>query len=386
MKRLAISLGLAAGGAVAAVLLFEIVLRVIGFNAPVWYRPDPQLGASLRPRAEGWFTNEGRAYVRVNSAGLRDREHAIEKPEGVYRIAVLGDSYAEAMQVDIEDTFWSLLQEKLMRCAYQPGKRVETINFGVSGFGTAQQYLMLRSMAIHYRPDLVLLQFTSGNDIRNNSIALEPEKSRPFFLLDKRGEVALDASFAATPEFRRRASAPLELARSLSDYSRVLQLLHAARNVELFPRASAVDAGVEAGLDGAVLVPPRDPSWEEAWAVTERLMARMSDYAQRNGSRFVVVTVPFAIQVHPDRQVREALQTRLGVSDLFYPDRRIEAFARGQGITAIALAYEMQHLAESGRVHFHGFENTRMGLGHWNPRGHRAAADIIARHLCAERR
>jgi hypothetical protein len=70
--------------------------------------------------------------VRVNSAGLRDREHSIDRPEGVYRIAVLGDSYAEAMQVDIKDTFWWLLQEKLTRCAYQPGKRVEVINFGVS--------------------------------------------------------------------------------------------------------------------------------------------------------------------------------------------------------------------------------------------------------------
>jgi hypothetical protein len=384
MKRILIPLGLVVGSAAAAVLLFEFVLRAIGFSAPIWYRPDPQLGSSLRPQVEGWYVAEGRAYVRVNSAGLRDREHSIDKPEGVYRIAVLGDSYAEAMQVDIEDTFWWLLQEKLTRCAYQPGKRVEVINFGVSGFGTAQEYLMLESVAIRYRPDLVLLQFTDGNDVRNNSIALEPEKRRPFFRFDQRGELVLDASFVATAEFQRRTSAVLELRRSLSDYSRVLQLLYAFRNAELFPRASAGDGLLEAGLDSAVLTPPHDPSWKDAWAVTERLIAKTNEYAKRNGSQLVVVTVPIQIQIHPDRQVRQTLQMKLGVPDLFYPDRRIDEFTKKQGIRAIPLAYEMLQQAERSWVYFHGFEKTRMGIGHWNQSGHRAAAEIIARNLCAD--
>ncbi len=384
MKRILTPFSLAAGSAAVAVLLFEIVLRVVGFSAPIWYRPDPLLGSSLRPQVEGWFATEGRAYVRVNSVGLRDQEHAVEKAEGVYRIAVLGDSYAEAMQVNVKDTFWWLLQEELTRCAYRPGKRVEVINFGVSGFGTAQEYLMLKSMAVRYRPDLVLLQFTDGNDVRNNSIALEPEKSRPFFLFDQRGDLVLDASFAPTAEFLRRSSVSLELLRTLSDYSRVLQLLYSFKKAQLFSRASAGDAAAEAGLDDAVLSSPHDSLWKDAWAVTERLIAKMNEYAERNGSQLVVFTVPFAIQIHPDWQLREALQMKLGVPDLFYPERRIEAFAKKQGIRAIPLAYEMQRLAEAGRVYFNGFENTRMGTGHWNENGHRAAAEIIARTLCAD--
>jgi len=336
------------------------------------------------PGFEVWFAREGRAYVQVNSAGLRDQEHSIDKPESVYRIAVLGDSAAEALQVEVKDTFWWLLQEKLARCAFQPGKRVEVINFGVSGFGTAQEYLMLESVAIRYRPDLVLLEFNGGNDVRNNSIALEPEKIRPFFLFDRRGELALDASFAATAGFRRRSSALMELARTLSDYSRVIQLLNAFRNAELFRRPSAGEALLEAGLDGAVLTPPHDPSWKDAWAVTERLIAKTNEFAKRNGTRLIVVIVPFQIQVHPDRRVRETMQMKLGVPDLSYLDQRIEGFAKKQGIRAIPLAYEMQRLAEAGRVHFHGFENTRMGIGHWNEGGHRAVAEIIARNLCAD--
>jgi len=89
------------------------------------------------------------------------------------------------------------------------------------------------------------------------------------------------------------------------------------------------------------------------------------------------------VQIHPDRQLREALHMKLGVPDLFYPERRIEGFAKREGIRVIPLAYEMQRLAEAGRVYFNGFENTRMGTGHWNENGHRVAAEIIARNLCA---
>src|SRR5436305_593359 len=83
--------------------------------------------------------------VRISSQGLRDREHRIAKPAGTYRIAVLGDSYAEAMQVEMDHAFWALLPEKLKACGFAGGKSIETVNFGVSGYGTAHELLMLQN-------------------------------------------------------------------------------------------------------------------------------------------------------------------------------------------------------------------------------------------------
>ena len=88
-------------------LICEVFLRAVGYTYPVFYAPDPELGYALRPGAAGWYRKEGAAYVRVNSEGLRDREHAREKPPGVVRVAVVGDSYAEALQVEQEAAFWS---------------------------------------------------------------------------------------------------------------------------------------------------------------------------------------------------------------------------------------------------------------------------------------
>jgi hypothetical protein len=298
----------------------------------------------------------------------------------VYRIAVLGDSYSEAMQVERDQAFWALLPERLQACGFQPGRSIEVLNFGVSGYGTAQQYVMLESTAMRYAPDLVLLQFTNGNDVKDNSFALSDEKSRPFFMLERDGGLRIDESFAASPGFRRSASLILQFLRQSTDRSRVLQLVRGTRQISLLRKAHA--DGVEQGLEPVVLAPPRELIWEEAWRITEGLIARTRDYAVRNGARFLVVTVPYAIQVHPDRKVRDALQAKLGVSDLFYPDRRIAEFGKRHGIEAVTIAPQMQRLAEESGAYFHGFEQVGMGRGHWNPAGHRAAADIIARRLC----
>lgn len=386
MRRLLAPAAIVAGSVLVGLLLAEVALRVMGYSAPVWYRPDPQLGWTLRPGLTGWFTKEGRALVHVNAAGRRDRDTPLDKPDDVFRIAVLGDSYSEAMQVAREEAYWALLRERLAACGFQPGKRIEVLNFGVSGYGTAQEYAMLESNAIRYRPDLVLLQFTNGNDVRNNSFALEQEKYRPFYMLDPDGRLRMDESFASEAGFRRSVSLPMELVRRATDRSRVLQLLREVRSGRLVQKAHASDApGVEQGLEPVVLRPPGDALWEEAWKITEGLIAQTADYARRNGARFVVFTVPYAIQVHPDRSLREALQAKLGVEDLFYPDRRLAEFGKRNGVPVLALAPQMQRLAEARKLHYHGFEKSGLGRGHWNAEGHRAAADLIARHLCDEK-
>src|SRR5881398_2078764 len=80
---------------VVGLLIFEVFLRATGFTYPVFYQPDEVRGYSLRPGMEGWYRKEGEAFVRINSDGLRDREHSKQKPPDVFRIAVVGDSYAE---------------------------------------------------------------------------------------------------------------------------------------------------------------------------------------------------------------------------------------------------------------------------------------------------
>lgn len=363
----------------AAVVVGEIALRLAGYSVPSFYRRDPVIGATLRPNAEGWWTREGRTYIRINSRGLRDREHELTKPAGTVRIAVLGDSFAEALQVPIERTFWAVAEARLRDCHYLGTQDVEVINFGVSGYGPAQELLTLRQRVWDYDPDIVLLAVTTRNDVSDSSRALKLSNDIPYFTLTN-GQLVLDDSFRDVPANRDQASLSRRSARWIREHSRVAQAIVFGGVIAAQTWVRGLDLDGAYGL--AAYRTPKDPVWQEAWAVTEALIRAMRDEATAHGAGFGVVVLTSGIQVHPDPAVRRAFERRLGVPDLLYPDRRLEELGRREGFPVLSLAPPLARAAEREGVFFHGFPNTEMGLGHWNEAGHREAARVIAPWLC----
>jgi hypothetical protein len=102
---------------------------------------------------------------------------------------------------------------------------------------------------------------------------------------------------------------------------------------------------------------------------------------REKGAKLFVVILSTGIQVHPDPKTRSSYEKRLGVRDLFYPDRRIMGYCRGGGIPVLSLASRLQEYATSNRIFLHGF-GRKLGWGHWNENGHRLAGNIIADWIC----
>ena len=113
--------------------------------------PHPELGLELEPDLDGYFKL---ARFRTNSRGLRDREYTLEKLPDTYRVAVLGASFTMPSGVEIEDSFHSILEERLT--AESPALTYEFINFAVAGYGPRQCLAMLRLRALDYAPDLLV--------------------------------------------------------------------------------------------------------------------------------------------------------------------------------------------------------------------------------------
>jgi hypothetical protein len=395
VRRIAVKLLLIVFGLLFGCVVAEIALRVAGYSYPDFYQPDESRGYALRPNMEGWYRKEGGAYVRVNSDGLRDREHAKAKAPNTIRIAVIGDSYPEALPVAIEETFWSVMADRLEQCDPAEGRKIEVINFGVSGYGTAQELITLRERVWAYSPNLVILAVTTNNDISDNLRQLKKTDQVPYFSY-RDGKLALDDSFKGTRAFRWRQSALNRFGRWIRDHSRVIQAINQghhgfkiwlaagrARNATASgaETGNTAPASEELGIDNIIYRKPEDENWNGAWNVTEKLIAQMRDEVQGHGAKFVVVTLSNGIQVYPDPNVRQIFMKRVGVSDLFYPDNRLKEFAEREHISVITLAPEMQAYAEQNRVFLHGFDN--QGNGHWNQLGHRVAGEMIARNLCA---
>lgn len=401
----------------------EIALRIVGYSFPTFYTTDEQRGFRLRPNAAGWYRKEGEAYIRVNSAGLRDREHSREKPPNTLRVAVVGDSYAEALQVPMEQAFWAVMERRLRECPAATGREVEVLNFGVSGYGTAQELITVQNHVFGYSPDIVLLSVTTNNDITDNSRALKGTAEIPYFVF-RDGRLVLDESFRTSRAFRLRASLPNRALTGLRDNSRVLQAFHHAHYAlrtylerrrarraaqpnpaqsqalsdgaqPTPPRASEMPPNApktkmpstvnpeELGIDNVVYRPPLDAVWEDAWRVTEGLLVMTRDEVEGRGANFVIMTASNGPQVLPDPAIRAQFMQRVGATDLFYPDLRIRALGERERITVFTLAPELQSYAERHKIYLHGF-GANVGNGHWNAEGHRVGGELLAQKLCAK--
>ena len=130
------------------------------------------------------------------------------------------------------------------------------------------------------------------------------------------------------------------------------------------------------------LYSPTEKSWLEAWNLTESIIKLMNREIENKGAKMVVVTASTPIQVYPDASVRKSFISKNGNLDLFYPDKRIKKLGKKENFKVINLAQILKDYAEKNQVFFHGFDNTELGTGHWNIKGHNAAGEIISNELC----
>lgn len=378
MKRLLSWLVIAA----STLALVELALRAAHIGYPAFWGPDQKLGSVLRPGIQGWFRNEGVQWVTINSAGMHDREHSVAKPADVFRIAAVGDSMTEAMQVPIDRNFCSVIERRLAGCAALGGKRPEVLNFGVSGYGTAQELVMLRERVWKYQPDLVLLAMFPGNDIRDNGQTLARSPNNLYLTL-RDGKIEIQDPQIPREDALRR------LRDVILDHSRVLQVIYQIRKNL---RTRGADQMVtsdrdpkiygEQGVDNAIFMPPKTAAEQDAWRLTEALLTTIRDEARAHGAALKVALIPSGIQDNPDPQVRAAFARRLGVNDLSYANDRLVEFGRREGIEMIPLEQPMRAYAEAHHTLLHGFSNRVPGFGHLNESGHAEAGDLMASPIC----
>src|SRR5689334_15791261 len=114
-KRLASICLLLTFGLCLGVATSEMLVRFVVPLSDFLWQWDPLIGMKLIPGKHGRSVKAGLydVDVEVNSVGFRDQEHTLGKPSGTCRIAVLGDSFMEALQVPFESSTTLRVQKEL---------------------------------------------------------------------------------------------------------------------------------------------------------------------------------------------------------------------------------------------------------------------------------
>lgn len=221
---------------------------------------EPETYYELKPGLDTYFSG---ARFTTNSQGLADSEYSVAKPDGVFRIVVIGSSWSMATGVEHGENWHSVLERQLNETLDRP---VEIINFAIEQYGLGEMLGSLRHRAMAYEPDLVLASLTSLT------------------------------SWLVWEEHTEAMSIPAQ--RYPFWESLVLRQIAGIFGVTLYPQVMREDLG---------------PDTETHRAQTVRAIEEFSAVAQAGGARLAVVWLGFRPLLGLHGQLVEETTGRLGV-------------------------------------------------------------------------
>jgi lysophospholipase L1-like esterase len=329
------------------------------------------------PKAEDEF----HVLVKFNNFGLHAPDYTLKKPAGVFRILVVGDSFPQGIQVEIEQGFPWLIQQQLNRS--NPGRKIEVINLSVDAYGTDRELLLYALLGWQFEPDMVVLSVYAGNDIQDNDIDLETRRygrrlDRPFFTLEN-GQMNLHNSPVFSPILYPHQPVFKWLTDMQARQSPPPPANPPERPTVIKTEPYTLEYPVEMGV-----YLPEDGHWKNAWALTEKLLLEFRTVTGFQNIPLAVVIIPDRRAVHDEdwtdtRSQYESVQPALMTADVDAPANRLEKWLTTAHIPVLNLTTVLRSWARSnpqGRAYFRGD-------GHFTPDGHAVSANRIAGWLRA---
>jgi hypothetical protein len=301
-------------GLLFAAILAEVALRVLmpsrlgrsDRERDFFCRFDRQLGWAPLENITGVHKLSGLSVlVHQNQYGLRGPDDMqFNKLPGKKRILVFGDSYVWGFGTD---------QANLFSAPEVHGANEEILNFGVSGYGTDQEYLFYQLRGTKFVADEVVVALTPYNDIANNLASEQYSYLKPYFRLES-GQLVLHDGHVSNSRFR-------EIISGLSHHSRVWNLtsefIRGAWDSMLMRLKPNTAEARYAKLDRH-MVSHRDGEGVE---LTVAILKKFQEAAAAQKANFYVIFIPYMPHVekhlpnnHPLVPLIAAGLTRVGVS------------------------------------------------------------------------
>ena len=355
-------------------VIFEVGVRIFSNEGRKIVFLDAQIGTIRKPNSkfQQVLTQETITY-RTNSIGFVDDEHEVEKPKDTKRLLFLGDSYTEALQVAFEKNFHQLIEKKYN--SLDIAQKIEVMSMGMSGFNTAQELIAYRKYGKGFKPDVVVLMFTLGNDVSGNSSELFYSKTKPFF--DVIGEKLVQTHTPQRYEssfFKKIFTDYLEAPRFIYNKANknpiFAQLFSASHNTG----AEKKEDKELSTPDNAVFLSLKNPPlvWQKAWDITIKLIQTIHEETKQNGAQFVFILVPTDAQIFPERVKKIIEQSDSAIDyDLSLSDGVLNKLAQDNHFFYYSLAEALKPLGD----------NIGIPDGHFSYQAHEIVSEAILNFL-----
>ncbi len=333
-------LGALALGLGASLAASDAALRS-AWLSPRQFRLDAELGLDRPPFAEVLVGREGGARLRFDRHGLNNDDAAWDRPGP--RVAILGDSFVEAVEVPRAENAVARLGAAL------PGATV--LNLGRAAATPPQAVALLRRLAARgERFDLVVLALSDNDPGDMAASAVGPGC----------------AVAAHPPGLRRRVTAAV-----VQESPLLMRLQSRVREWGADLRWPSPGPAVAAAAPAPVPAAPEDLA---VAAADGPLVARTAECV-----RALAGIGPLALLVMPGGDLPRA------------PERLERGRQRLALYRAVAEAAEVPWLIDAwsafgadplgDRRMVNGFANHVLGAGHLNPAGHALLVEILAREV-----
>lgn len=323
----------------------------------------------------------------TNDFGMVDKPRTIQKKPGVYRVALLGDSYMESCRILRSERMSNLIE------TYAKG-HVEVFNFAMTSLGTVQELAIYRNRVRQFHPDLVICAFLTFNDIRNNHYELELASgylalqyaSRA--CIDSKGKVQFLEPLQPSAKRKFKWTISQFLPYSYLALARIQMGIndwhsHGIQPIKQSPSGLFGLPFSGPAINWGVYSPPeKDSKWDEAWRITERAIETFKQEVEKDGAQFLLLILSDAIQLFDNPRL--IVKDREGILppnnfDPFYPPNRLSDFCQKNTIRYINLADIFKKYKNLQQLKFPYF--SFLDDDHWDKLGHKLAADTVYSHI-----
>jgi hypothetical protein len=344
------------------------------------YTSHPTRDFAFRPGAHAWYADEGSSYIQINSYGYRDREYSLNKPNGTFRVAVVGDSTVAGREVDFAATLPQALERELE--GRMAGRKVEVMNFGVPDYALSHQLLVIREDVLRFQPDIVLVALTQRNDVLNSNRATKVSRaSFPYYEV-RNGELATDdATMRHTAFDAERTARGNRWLDFENDWCRVCLLVSQASAQAAAQFSDRTERRPEMWW---LFKDHANAATDQAWETSRVLLREMAKECRSHRAEFWAVVLDLPEQTVPELETRKRMLAGIGAEDAFYPDRRLAGISREEGILTFDTVPPLAEYTARTHVSIHGFPNGNPDSGHLNETGYKVVARMMADVLWAE--